>query len=393
MAAKLKNLKITKVDFVDDGANPEAHIKLYKSKEGNDTRKKQDFWQQLFRMIEKAAKTEKEKIEDEVDPIQKSGATNFETTFSEVKNRKIADEIWDICYALQSALCSILNDTELDKKSASHAMEESLNEFSEVVTEAIKQWSEGRKSGIEKKETEVTKAELEQMKMAKARLENNIATAVIVEKTNPITEWKGVTEMKIDKSKLTPAERAFLESIEKRYGTEETVEETPTSSETTESLITKSTTKEINSIVTEPKTEDIYQGLHPAVKAELENLKKFREDAQDRELHQIAKKYTLLGKKEEELFPVLKSLKAENETAYQDMIAVLDQSLETIEKSGIFSEIGKSGHGSMAGSAWAEAEKKAVELMKSKQGLSKAQALDEVLLANPELRERCEKED
>ena len=141
MATKLKNLKITKVDFVDDGANPEAHIKLYKSKEGKNTIKKQDFWQQLFRMIEKVAKTEKENIEDEVDPIQKSGATNFETTFSEVKNRKIADEIWDICYALQSALCSILNDTELDKKSASHAMEESLNEFNEVATEAIKQWS------------------------------------------------------------------------------------------------------------------------------------------------------------------------------------------------------------------------------------------------------------
>ncbi len=386
MAAKLKNLKITKVDFVDDGANPEAHIKLYKSKEEKDTIKKQDFWQQLFRMIEKAAKTEKENIEDDIEPIQKSGATNFETTFSEVKNRKIADEIWDICYALQSALCSILNDIELDKKSTSHAMEESLNEFNEVATEAIKQWSEGRKSGIERKETEVTKAELEQMKMAKARLENNIATAVIVEKTNPIIELKGVTEMKIDKSKLTPAERAFLESIEKRYGTEETVEETPTSPETTEPLIMKSTSKE-------PKIEDIYQGLHPAVKAELENLKKFREDAQDRELHQIAKKYTLLGKKEEELFPVLKSLKAENETAYQDMIALLDQSLETIEKSGIFYEIGKSGHGSMAGSAWTEAENKAVELMKLKRELSKAQALDEVLLANPELRERCEKED
>ncbi len=337
-------------------------------------------------MIEKAAKTEKENIEDDIEPIQKSGATNFETTFSEVKNRKIADEIWDICYALQSALCSILNDIELDKKSTSHAMEESLNEFNEVATEAIKQWSEGRKSGIERKETEVTKAELEQMKMAKARLENNIATAVIVEKTNPIIELKGVTEMKIDKSKLTPAERAFLESIEKRYGTEETVEETPTSPETTEPLIMKSTSKE-------PKIEDIYQGLHPAVKAELENLKKFREDAQDRELHQIAKKYTLLGKKEEELFPVLKSLKAENETAYQDMIALLDQSLETIEKSGIFYEIGKSGHGSMAGSAWTEAENKAVELMKLKRELSKAQALDEVLLANPELRERCEKED
>ena len=34
MATKLKNLKITKVDFVDDGANPEAHIRLFKSKDG-----------------------------------------------------------------------------------------------------------------------------------------------------------------------------------------------------------------------------------------------------------------------------------------------------------------------------------------------------------------------
>lgn len=31
--------------------------------------------------------------------------------------------------------------------------------------------------------------------------------------------------------------------------------------------------------------------------------------------------------------------------------------------------------------------------MKSKTGLSKAQALDEVLMANPELAEKCEKED
>ena len=46
----------------------------------------------------------------------------------------------------------------------------------------------------------------------------------------------------------------------------------------------------------------------------------------------------------------------------------------------------------MDGSAWAEADAKATELMKSKEGLSKAQALDEVFLANPELAEKCEKE-
>ena len=32
MATKLKNLKITKVDFVDDGANPEAHIRCLRAR-------------------------------------------------------------------------------------------------------------------------------------------------------------------------------------------------------------------------------------------------------------------------------------------------------------------------------------------------------------------------
>lgn len=34
MVTKLKNLKITSVDLVEQGANPDAHIKLYKSKSG-----------------------------------------------------------------------------------------------------------------------------------------------------------------------------------------------------------------------------------------------------------------------------------------------------------------------------------------------------------------------
>ncbi len=34
MATKLKNLKVKKVDFVDEGANPDAHIELFKRKDG-----------------------------------------------------------------------------------------------------------------------------------------------------------------------------------------------------------------------------------------------------------------------------------------------------------------------------------------------------------------------
>lgn len=33
MATKLKHLKVTSVDFVDEGANPDAHIRLYKRRD------------------------------------------------------------------------------------------------------------------------------------------------------------------------------------------------------------------------------------------------------------------------------------------------------------------------------------------------------------------------
>ena len=74
------------------------------------------------------------------------------------------------------------------------------------------------------------------------------------------------------------------------------------------------------------------------------------------------------------------------------MISVLDESVALVEKSGLFKEIGKSGHGN-SGSAEATARAKAVELMKSKTDLTMSQAIDEVLQADPELRERFEEED
>lgn len=146
MATKLKNLKITKVDFVDDGANPEAHIRLFKSKDGVEpphdegAEKKPNIWKRLITAITKAAGSEPDtsELESVIDDIQKS-SESFGERIAEVKNRKIADEIWDICYALQSSLCSILNDEEMDGTSAATAMQESLDEFCEFTKDAISQ--------------------------------------------------------------------------------------------------------------------------------------------------------------------------------------------------------------------------------------------------------------
>jgi len=424
VAAKLKNLKIRKVDFVDEGANPDAHIGMMKRKGADahvpeDRRKKEsgNVLKKLFGLIGKAAGIDQGEIDSVVDEIQKGDSVSFHEKINEVNNRKIADEMWDICYALQSSLCSILNDEEMDSSSAAAAMQESLDEFYAAVQGSIAKWSCGKEASIIRKSGEVSESDLEMMKSAVARLNETIEKAGKAESEEEPEEdeagdhknQKGdEEEMKIDKSKLTDAERAFLESIEKRYGDGGAdpedggvmPTEQPASGQTqdapAEPAVTKSASHHAvgaTPVQQEEEADNIYKGLHPAVRAELEGLKKFREEAEDRELTEVAKRYAIIGKKEEDLVPMFKNLRAAGGTAYDDMIAVLDQAVVTVEKSGAFSEIGKSGHGSTDGSAWAEAEAKAVELMKSKTGLSKAQALDEVLMSNPELAARCEEED
>ena len=418
MATKLKNLKIRKVDFVDEGANPDADIKIRKKKDREEPKNSSSILKKLLGFIGKAAGMDESEIDSAVDEIQKGDSVSFNDKINEVNNRKICDEMWDVCYALQSALCSVLNDDELDSTSAATAMQESLDEFYAVVQASISKWSSGKEASIIKKSDEVSDADMELMKAAVKRLNETIEKAgkdasdeeeSQEDEPDDDKKMKGdKEEMKIDKSKLTDAERAFLESIEKRYGADDGDHPTdggttpmpdaqtpPTDPASTESTVKKSLTQPAANTAASAQTDEpdsIYKGLHPAVRAELESLKKFREDAEARELTEIAKKYAIIGKTEAELVPLFKSLKAAGGTAYNDMIAVLDQAVDTVEKSGAFSEIGKSGHGSTDGSAWAEAESKAAELMKSKTGLSKAQALDEVFLENPGLAEKCEKE-
>ena len=88
-----------KFDFVDDGANPEAHIRLFKSKDGVEpphdegAEKKPNIWKRLITAITKAAGSEPDtsELESVIDDIQKS-SESFGERIAEVKNRKIADE-------------------------------------------------------------------------------------------------------------------------------------------------------------------------------------------------------------------------------------------------------------------------------------------------------------
>ena len=413
VATKLRNLKIKKVDFVDEGANPDADIKMRKKKDREEPKNSSSILKKLFGFIGKAAGMNQEEIDSAVAEIQKGDSISFSEKVNEVNNQKICDEIWDIGYALQSSLCSILNDDELDSTSAAAAMQESLDEFYAVVQESIRKWSSGRSASIVKKNEDISEAELEIMKSAVERLNETIEKAAKEEseKEEPDNNQKPKGEekemgMKIDKSKLTDAERVFLENIEKRYGVDEgdnTVDggasaplEQLLPPVSTEPTVVKSVTQPVPnvvaSVVQTEEPDSIYKGLHPAVRAELESLKKFREDAEARELTEVAKRYVIIGKKEEELVPMLKSLKAAGGTAYNDMIAVLDQAVAAVEKSGVFSEIGKSGHGSTAGAAEAKIETIAKGYMEKNSSLDYATAVAKAWEDHPELMSEYETE-
>lgn len=102
----------------------------------------------------------------------------------------------------------------------------------------------------------------------------------------------------------------------------------------------------------------------PELTAALAEMQELKKSIEMREFTDIAKKYAPLGKKEDELAKTLYDLSKSSEENYKAFVAVLDESLGLVEKSGIFAEIGKSAGNAPAG-AEAKAVAKAQEIMKA----------------------------
>lgn len=411
MANKLKELQVTKVDFVDAGANPEANIMLFKRKpeqaEGAaETRQRAGgFFRSVIAAIAKSVGATEEQIDAAMEEIAKGGdAATFGEKMAGRQLRRTADEIWDFCYALQESLCSILMDQDVPAENKPALMTQSCAEFTAAVTTAIPKWATGVPTKVEKAAAEpLTEERLQIAKEARARLDEAIQKAEPAKAQSgaaggepegapndtqddggavakSITEKGEQSDMKIDKSKLSAEELAALEAIEKKAGIPEDTTPAPETDPVAKGAPAAPAAGE--------GTEDIYKGMHPAVAEELRSLRKFREETEDREILAVAKKYELLGKKPEELAAVLKSLKAAGGTAYADMIGVLDANLAVVQQSPAFTEVGKRGGTAPANdadAAWAQIEKKAEEIRKSAPTMSFAESIDKACEQNPDL--------
>lgn len=198
--------------------------------------------------------------------------------------------------------------------------------------------------------------------------------------------------MKIDKSKMTPEDAVQFERMAKAYGWTEEAEAGGAAASALGQAAAKEAAAQPLAGTTAGEEGDVTKGLHPAVQAELEALRKMRQELEGRELYEVAKKYEAIGKKADELVPVLKSMKAAGDDSYNNYLAVLDEMVTMQTASGIFTEIGKSGGHVPVGltgeeEAFQKARTRAAEIRKSRPELSEAEAIDLAICESPELQE------
>lgn len=385
MPTKLKNLKVKRVALVDEGANPEAYVRFAKAKTEQPEPEGEDEQGVIKRALAAIARALG------IEPVEKAAHTFAEGEAVGDYERIMDGEIYPMIWAFIDSVRSILTDTQKKDGEKEALMSQSLTEFSEAFSKGISSWAAGAASGMEVQKSGDL---LEKMR---GQLDELIAKGCKkpVEKETGPEEGpgedggseppirKGAIDMKFDTEKMTPEERAVYEDLAKRYGQD--------GGETTPPPAPSNPVPQSDPEPGLGSDGDIYKGLHPEVKAELENLRKFREESEMREYTEVAKKYTLLGKKPEELAPVLKSLKAAGGSAYDDMISLLDSGLSIVEKSGVFGEIGKRGGMDMGGNAWGKIEAAAQEIIKAKPGMRWHEAVDQACIQHPELVQEYER--
>lgn len=350
---KLKNAKLTSVDFVESGANQDADIMFFKSRPHED----------LETSEEEVMKSWWQKFKDFV-----TGETPSEEAFEKSciakAKQTIKDENQLYTSVLKESMDSIVFNDNLSPEEKEGMMRKSLKEFTDTMDESIGKWSELTKSISDEVITKAQNSQIETIEYQK--------------------ETRGEEEMKIDKSRFTAEELALYENLIAKGKMEEEVckEEVPP--------VKEAEKEEVEEVEEENPIEKALNAEMAELKKNMEAMEKANEI---KGMAEIAKKYAPLGKKEEELAETLYEMKKSSQATYDQYVSLLDENLALVEKSGIFTEIGKSGNqGAYVGSsAEAKIESAAAEIRKSNANLSYFEAIEKAWEQNPELAAEYEK--
>ncbi len=395
MANKLKNLSVTSVDLVDRGANPDAHVRLFKRKDASpqssvendpDTGLFQKFMTWLAKGFQDAAAPDGEEfggVGGQVENVEKDAQT-FSDNISREQLREVTSEMFDNCYALSDSLCSIVCDKDLDAATKETMLLKSLDEFAQAVRSAATQWAKGLKAAKPQEEQAgIPESTAQQESLAKLLGQYGFSGAPESTIQEPQGEKEETDTMKIDKSKMTPEEQAALAEFEKKYGIAEPGGEGGTPAPSAEPAPAGG--------ALHPDVAKALSDFQAFTKQQGEEIETLKKSLEIERLTAIAQKYETLGKKAPELAEKLYGLKKAGGTVYDDYVALLDESVAAVAKGGLFGELGSSRQGS-AGTEQTLGIK-AEELAKSSQGgMASTDAIIKAFEENPELAAQYEAE-
>ena len=132
MASKLKNMRLTSVDLVRNGANQNADICLFKSADPDEdpaqpTAEEKNIFKRFINWL-RESNAEEDQYDDET--VEK----DFSTFDSLNATRESNEKLWQYTSALTESIRSIQMDQNLDKSQKLELMEKSLGQFDAAMS-------------------------------------------------------------------------------------------------------------------------------------------------------------------------------------------------------------------------------------------------------------------
>ena len=413
---KLKDMELTSIDVCERGANQRADIMLRKNRDGESATDEMSTLRKAFDYLRHLFGGEEERVEKSVT----------------ITKADIEHEYSDYMDVLKSSFKMILDDETTSPSEKSDLMKKSLCEFQSFMYPATEAWSNtnvvaksapsldatARMADKQQELMECTAslnasinsiaeddciAKSEKFALMDKSIDQfadvykNVAKEALLGKRKNVVK-EGDESMNLEN--LTPEEQTILKSLmakacnseddpemDKACGGKKRCAETEkacgggSEDEMDKACGGKKVKKEDPEVDPMINEEDIPE----SVKKAIQKSNQFIEQMEMRDMADIAKKYEILGEKPEELAKSLYELKNTNEAVYKSCIAMLDNQISLINKSGLFTEIGKSGVQNDAKSSVAKARNVASEIMKSHPDMTYDQAMAQAWDSHPEL--------
>lgn len=142
MPTKLKNLKIKRVALVDEGANPDAHVRFAKSKDAPPDSTDMTADEALSIMDRLVAFVRKAFSGGAA--VEKAAYTFAEGEVKRDYDGIMRDEVWPMVYALTDSVYSIFCDVQKSDDEKAALLKQSVSEFSDAFGSAAQSWASGK---------------------------------------------------------------------------------------------------------------------------------------------------------------------------------------------------------------------------------------------------------